>query len=432
MSLENTYFDVTPRVLCADTHAEIVITPRFDHCRFDNTKQYEVCYHPTEEFAQNSGWKRGCWEAIRPVSGQLHIHQYFESEQEHVFEIRTVQGTETKPVGAFRVYSLHSDLYVRRPYKGDFHIHSSQSDGRESPAYVAAACRRIGLDFMAVTDHEKYAPSLEAQRAFNDVDIDLQIYPGEEVHPPDKHPVHMINFGGRFSINALFTESDYRESVSALQHRLPAPPPGVDAEHYAACVWCFDKIREAGGLGIFCHPYWFTSNRYTPAGALTSYLFETSPYDAFELIGGYFKYEAESNVLQVARYHEERAKGRTVPIVGSSDAHGCERGELFGWYYTIVFAPGTDLPDIIQSVKDGYSVAVEMMSGEIPRAHGPFRMVKYALFLLREVFPGHDALCMEEGRLMLEHTAGDPDAAPALARLKGRTTTYMDRCWSNT
>lgn len=27
-----------------------------------------------------------------------------------------------------------------------------------------------------------------------------------------------------------------------------------DAYQYASCVWCFDKIREARGLGIFCHP----------------------------------------------------------------------------------------------------------------------------------------------------------------------------------
>lgn len=431
MSLENTYFEVIPRVVRADTTTEITIAPRFDHCRFDDTKQYEVCYHPTEELAENSNWKRGYWAAIRPVNGQLHLRQYFESEQEHVFEIRVIVNAETKPVGAFRVYSLFKDLYVRRPYKGDFHIHSSRSDGRESPAYVAAACRRIGLDFMAVTDHRQYAPSLEAQHAFDTVDIDLRIYPGEEIHPPDKHPVHMINFGGQFSINDLFSRPDYKEGVAAVLQRLPALPSGVDAVQYAACVWCFDKIREAGGLGIFCHPYWFTNNRYTPSGALTSYLFEMAPYDAFELIGGFFRYEAESNVLQVARYHEERARGRKIPIVGSSDAHGCERGELFGWYYTIVFAASSNLVDIIQSVKDGYSVAVEMMSGEIPRVHGTFRMVKFALFLLREIFPNHDVLCVEEGRLMLEHIAGNCDAALGLAQLKGRTTAYLDRCWNN-
>jgi len=35
------------------------------------------------------------------------------------------------------------------------------------------------------------------------------------------------------------------------------------------------------------------------------------PFDAFELIGGFHPYELDSNTLQVARYHEERAQGRT-------------------------------------------------------------------------------------------------------------------------
>ncbi|MBN2308101.1 MAG: hypothetical protein JXR94_03975, partial [Candidatus Hydrogenedentes bacterium] len=113
-----------------------------------------------------------------------------------------------------------------------------------------------------------------------------------------------------------------------------------------------------------------------------------------------------------------------------SDGHGCE-GDLFGWYSTIVFAPGLELEDLIESIKGLYSVAVEALPGESVRAYGPFRLVKYALFLLREVFPEHDALCVEEGRLMLAHAAGDPDAADALAALQGRTGVFLNTCWGD-
>jgi hypothetical protein len=283
------------------------------------------------------------------------------------------------------------------------------------------------MDFMAVTDHRRYAPSLEAQQTYEGLDMDLRIYTGEEIHAPD-NPVHMINFGGCFSINDLFRdESAYRNCVGAVEQRLGPLPPGVNRYQYASCVLCFEKIREAEGLGIFCHPYWFTAHRYSPSGALTSHLFETQPFDAFELIGGFHRHEIDSNTLQVARYQEERTRGRTIPIVGASDAHGCERGDLFGWFYTIVLSPTPDLPDLIGSIKALYSVAVEALPGETARAYGPFRLVKYALFLLREMFPQHEALCTEEGRLMIEHAAGDGTASTALRLLAGRTAKLWDR-----
>jgi len=102
---------------------------------------------------------------------------------------------------------------------------------------------------------------------------------------------------------------------------------------------------------------------------------------------------------------------------------------LFGWYYTILFAPSTALADIIESVRSFHSVAVEAMPGQNVRAYGPFRLVKYALFLIREVFPAHDELCADEGLLMLEHVAGNRKAAGELARLKGTVPALMRRLW---
>jgi len=454
MTRENRCFDVRPKIVPADRKSTVAIRSLFDHSRLDDAAEYDVTYYPVEEIALKSGWKAATAQRVKPAGGVLRVEQFFEAEQEHVLLVERVNGDRRQRVGDFRVYSLAADLFARRPFKGDLHMHSNRSDGKESPAYVAAACRRIGLDFMAVTDHKRYAPSLEAQRAFQGVEIDLRIFPGEEVHPPD-NPVHIINFGGRFSVNDLFAdEAAYREGVEKVAAKLKKLPEGVDRYPYASAVWSFDKIREGGGLGIFCHPYWFTDSRYSPSGAMTSYLFETQPFDAYEVIGGYTYGEFDSNTLQVARYGEERGRGRRVPIVGVSDAHGCDdkaRG-LFGWYYTIVFSPSLALEDLERSIKDLYAVAVEAMPGDRARPVGPLRLVKYALFLGREVFPQRDELCVEEGRLMLVHAAeveaaaagapadacplvgggpaGDKSAAAALARLRGRTAALVERYWA--
>jgi len=417
-----------PKVVRADRESVIEIRPLFEHVRLRDEVEYTVTYFPAEEFAQRSGWPGRSKITLKPTEGVLRVPQYFEDEQEHILLVEEGSDERTKVIGDFRVYSLKEDLFIRKPYKGDTHIHSSRSDGQESPGYVMGACRRIGFDFVALTDHRQYAPSLESQRAFDGVDLDLRIFPGEEIHPPD-NPVHIVNFGGRFSVNELFSDNAYRAEVKALETAFDNLPPGVDPYQYASCCWCFDKIREAGGLGVLCHPYWFTGHRYAPSGALTSHLFRQQPFDAYELLGGYHRSEVDSNTLQEARYHEERAQGRRIPIVGASDAHGCERGGLFGWYYTIVFSPTLAPADLIENVKTLYSVAVEALSGESVRPYGPFRLVKYALFLLREVMPQHDELCQEEGRLMLRHLSGDPIAASSLHALGGRTADLLDRYW---
>jgi len=392
--------------------------------------EYEIRYYPCEEISLRSGWPQQNRPTVRRVNGALEVTQFFEGEQEHVLIVEAVQGTERRRVGEFRIYSVGEDLVGRVPFKGDTHMHSSYSDGRESPAYVAAACRSIGLDFMAITDHRLYAPSVEAIEAFQDAPCDLRIYPGEEVHPP-ANPVHIVNFGGNRSINEMFEDqATYRQGVQEVMDSLDGLLAGVDCYQYASAVWCFDRIREAGGLGVFCHPYWFTDHRYSPSAALTTCIFERQPFDAYELIGGYHLFEADSNTLQVARYHEERVQGRRLPIVGASDAHGCERGELFGWYYTIVFSPTPELGNLIESIKELWSVAVEALPDQVPRAFGPFRLVKYALFLMREVFPLHDELCAEEGRLMRLYASGDRTALSSLEALTGRTQKLYARLFA--
>jgi hypothetical protein len=423
MRNDNRYFDIYPKIVRAGCETTITIRPLFDHVR-SVLRDSEVALFATKGGkTQSAGLPPVVFEPA-VVDGALQVRCHFENEQEYTLLL----GNGEKPLAETRLYALDDDLFAQRPYKGDVHIHSYRSDGKESPAYVAGAGRRIGLDFMAITDHRQYAPSLEAIRAFDGLPIDLHLYPGEEVHPPD-NPVHIINFGGSFSVNELFAGEAYRREVQAIASTLADFPPDMDRYTYASCVWCFDKIRAGGGLAVFCHPYWYTRHRYDVPEALTALLFDRQPYDALELIGGYHPFEIESNMLQVARYHDERARGKAIPIVGVSDAHGCETGELFGWYYTLVFAPSLELPDLVQSVKALYSVAVEALPGQTPRAHGPFRLAKYAQYLLREILPQHDMLCVEEGRLMLAHIAGDTDARDLLRACQGRTTALYDHLW---
>lgn len=413
-------WDVAPRVVRSGETAEIVIRPRSPAAAFAPDRTYAVTYTPMEDRGSFSAFGSRHEPAFRVTGGELRVAQRFEGEQEHGLFVEEVRGAERVPVLDARVYSVGDDLHGRRPLKGDLHIHSCRSDGRDPPAHVAAACRRIGLDFMALTDHRLYAPSLEAQNAFEGMPIDLAIFPGEEVHPPD-NPIHIVNFGGSRSIQARFADPGWRGEVEAIAHGLVGLPPKLEPYLYASALWTFRAIRESGGLGIFCHPSWIHQRRYHIPGSLADHVFAEQPYDAYEVVGGYHRWQAESNALQTARYHEETCRGKRIPVVGVSDAHGCEGGELFGWYFTIVFAASTAMGDLTIAIKDLRSVGVEALPGAPIRVHGPSRLVKYAHFLLREYFPGHDELCREEGEAMLAHLAGDGTARDRLASMRGRT-----------
>jgi hypothetical protein len=417
------YFNVFPRVVPAGQKTTITVQPIFDHRKIKKRARYRVIHSPME----TRGYDRETLEIV-PRDGSFVFELLFEGEQEHILEIVEVYDEQEINYLTFSVYSLEQDLYFRKPYKGDMHMHSYYSDGRESPAYVAAACRRIGLDFMAITDHGQYFPSEEAQNAYEGMELDLKIFRGEEVHPP-QNAVHMINFGGNFSVNELFKEEKYFREVEKIKNNMDGDLPEHDKHQYASCVWCFNKIREGGGMSIYCHPYWEYGQQYNVSTVLNQYIFKKQPFDAYEILGGYYVDQADSNTLQVACYNEQRSKGRNIPIVGVSDAHGCETGQLFGWYYTIVFSPELELSCLIDSIKELYSVAVESVPGEVTRIYGPARLVKYALFLVREVFPLHDTWCFEEGQLMMQYIAGDGKAAEKLADLKGRTAKLWEKYW---
>jgi predicted metal-dependent phosphoesterase TrpH len=410
-------FSVFPKVVRAGEVSRITV--RTKYAPFPRSVAATVT--PMEGKGRASSTRR-----IEPGPDALSLEIAFESEQEYAIRL-TDPGAGGTLLAELHVYAAGDDLHALTPWKGDFHMHSTRSDGREEPAYVAGACRRIGMDFMALTDHRLYEPSLEAIEAFRGRPIDLAIFPGEEVHPPGVS-THILHLGGSESINALFESREYKTAVAARVAELTDLPREV-RDMYAACTWCFDRIRSCGGVGILAHPYWVFQDLYNVPEPLLSIFLERIPFDALELIGGYHVEEVESNALQVARWQEECAKGKRIPVVGVSDAHGCETGKLFGWYYTIVFAPSLRLPDLASAMRDMRSVAVEAMPGAPSKVYGPFRLVKLGHFLIREVFPLHDELSFDEGKTMLALLAGEPGAEDRLRELRGRTERLYDLLW---
>lgn len=327
---------------------------------------------------------------------------------------------------SFQLYALENDLFEKIPCKGDFHMHSFCSDGTESPAYVAASCRMHGMDFMALTDHKQYAPSLEAQKAMRELNCDMLVLPGEEVHLPG-NPTHIVNFGGNRSVNELAygNEEQFQKEVSEYKAKLP--DYGDDLTNYQVAVseWTFDKIREFSGVSLFSHPYWRPWAHNYVGEAVVDAIYERAKFDAVEVFGGFDRPDVEFNMLSMVRFYEEKAKGKTFSPVGVSDAHGSDE-RLAGWYFTIVFVPQLDFASVSEAIKNSMCVAVHHIPGQKPIVAGSFRLAKYAQFLLREFYPEHDELCRIEGEIMRRALAGkEPEAAKYMSDKRGVVAKFI-------
>lgn len=434
MKMELHDYDIFPKVFPVGVSADITVKPLGVHTKFSG--EYKIMVqrldggHIGHEF---SAWNHTDYFVTPCEDGCLRFT--YTADKEGELAVRIYKKDSDRRTVQLNLYALAEDMADRIPLRGDLHMHTCRSDGHGDPAVVCADYRMKGYDFIVVTDHSRYYPSLEAMRAYKDVKTALNILPGEEVHLPQTD-VHIVNAGGLFSINGLFdylrnyietngdidarrfddtitppdivTDEQYNRELDAIEASLTDVPADVNKRWYAVCVWAFDKIREAGGLGIFAHPYWI-SDMWQIHEPFTQYMLANKPFDAFEVLGGENYYQ--QNGFQTAIYYDEYRRGNVLPIVGSTDSHNStENNRNAAICSTIVFAHKNERADILQSIKDKYSVAVDTISAEY-RLVGEHRYQKYACYLMENFYPLHDRAAYSDGEIMRKYYLGEADAS---------------------
>ena len=199
----------------------------------------------------------------------------------------------------------------------DLHVHTEHSDGEDSPGEVLEWAERIGLDVIAITDHDAIDGALIAAELADGRADGPEVIVGEEVSSRDGH------------ILALFID------------RLV--PPDMTANQTVAA------IHEQGGLAIAAHPYWRTSSldhkgRLYGLGDRIAEL----DFDAVEVINGGFT-PSMIGANRRAGWVAE-ALGRTP--VGGSDAHV---KHALGWAHTRF--DGRTASDVRRSIAAGRTQA---------------------------------------------------------------------------
>lgn len=197
-------------------------------------------------------------------------------------------------------------------FKGDLHVHTCHSDGVKSIDELVRESEKIGLDFLALTDHNTVSQSLDiAEPRLSEV----LLIPGEEVTTYYGHANvwgngEWVDFRRRTreDFGELIDEAHARDLLISVNH-----PKSVD---FFDGYWKFRDI-----VGFDCMEVW------------------QGPW--FSL-----------NYQSLAWWDELLMKGERVVAVGGSDFHGGESGlaNPTTWIYSDSLSVG----DILDAIRRGH------------------------------------------------------------------------------
>ena len=424
MRKESRFFTVFPSVVKAGEITEITISSVHEKVPLkDGAYSLTVVPKEKRDLPRNAALniQKNVFHtlSVSAKENSITFSYAFRDEQEY----RLILMQDGVNLYHFSVYALKADLYETMPYRGDLHMHTTCSDGMGSILQLMSAYREMGLDFVCITDHHKYTPSLQAIEMFRDVDTGLTIFPSEEVHNGDMGYVHIVNFGGGYSVNEKL-ESDYENLCVKLRKEAEGLklPEGIDAYDYAWRKWICDEIRKSGGKAIYPHPYWTIYEEYHVETAFSLYTLKQGMYDIFEVFGGCTVHE---NQMQAALWQELRLQGVDMPIAGSTDTHDFLPGtSLFGMYGTLVFARENE--NIADAIMNKRSVAIQTVDGETSRVMGDFRLLKYGIFLMEHFYPVYQTYTRDLGALMRSY-AENGDCKASISKVNQTAQAYKKR-----
>lgn len=429
-------YSISPSIVHANMESRIVIRALGENTRFIPGLQYTIEVRPVETFCSNYADLPVTRYQLTPnANGDLEFGHFFQGEQRHAIRlIRPQEDLDSTPYrditnrGKFHdnkeavlyVYSLADDLYGLRCYKGEFHCHTYESDGIQDVCHTVGNYRAAGYDFLAITDHYITMSSEKAMQIYADAPLAMTLLLGEECHVPTEQ-IHAVHVGGVQSVNAYYRNNrDKAEAeVSAIERELTELPEHIHKRDYAWRVWIARKAAEFGGLSILAHPHWIWFDTYFMASAITQQLLQDGIYDALDITDQ----EADTTV---ALWSEIQAQGYRIPVVGCSDSHRSDvmdpnRPVRGG--YSLIFAEDRSGPALINATKKGLSVAVNA-TGNPERVYGPYRLVKYARFLLDNYYPMYMRLCRAQESLTSVYHHADNSVKEALRILNQQTETF--------
>lgn len=207
------------------------------------------------------------------------------------------------------------DMFLenKRFYRGNFHCHTTLSDGWLTPEKVKALYRKMGYDFLVVSDHRLLSPQASMEDG-------LLVMPGMEMDfTLPGEALHIVGFG-------------MSEAFRNSRGWLLGPQQ------------CIDTMRRYGGRAILAHPHW-SMNTLATLSALRN-LTAAEIYNTVSGIPWNGARADSSAILDVAAVH-----GTLFNLVAADDSH--EYNGEAGRSYTMVQAEALTQEAIIAAMDAG-------------------------------------------------------------------------------
>ena len=207
-------------------------------------------------------------------------------------------------------------------YKGELHCHSYHSDGDSDPLDVVRLAESLGLDFLAITDHNV----LSQQVTLNTIKTHLMLIPGMEVTTYRGH--WNIWGAGDWIDFRVLSESDMQQAVNAAleqgyliscNHPKPYGPE-----------WEYPAVE-----GFHCIEVW------------------NGPWELF-------------NEIALTYWEDKLKAGQRHVLVGGSDNHFLKRehNAKLGTPTTYIHCNGTPSPAaLLQGLRAGHAFITEAPEG---------------------------------------------------------------------
>lgn len=201
----------------------------------------------------------------------------------------------------------------RQWLKGDTHLHTTNSDGNLTTAELTERCKKNGLDWAIITDHN--FPAVDAPY----YDGDLLIIQGEEV---TGRPGHFNVFGAKMPISAPYKLQSFEDYIEII-----------------------NQAKATGAVISVNHPFCKRCTWHLPLDGF--------PMDCVEVWNAPMHID---NMTNIRWWHNQLLQGRRISAVGGSDYHkDYYVTNLLATPTTVCYAKSNTQADILDALKNGNS-----------------------------------------------------------------------------
>lgn len=396
------YYSCPKCVFLAGSQDDIVIVPRYSCQRLTGSFRVEISSLYNYEYVVGEQYKPFTAE-VTAENNRIVIPYYFDTEDQYFVKVFIKLSDNSEAVMLSTcIYTIDQDIYSLNYYKADFHMHTTYSDGYEEPELTAFDARRVGMDIIAITDHNHIEGSIKARKIINETGSNMTVILGEE-YSLEYSPMHILSYGLETGIDRRYLTRQIENSDEVAKYASDSIQ--CDSIAYACTQALLEKVHELGGISVLAHPYWKppirANGRLDTPEQLFLDLSKRRNFDGVELVSGSPYGNCSTSALQHHLVREMVGDLDGIPVIGITDTHTHSIDPISGKHFTVVFAKTMCEQDVLSALRKGLCVAVETNDTD-SIVYGTLRLSKFTHFLLSYYFPTRDMIAELEGLQLLK------------------------------